>query len=98
MLENHHILKSIKGKASSIYPLFPYDCALRQPDKEGFFLIEQRSPTFSAPGTGFMEGNFSRDGGVGVRDGPGGDARDGDQQMKLHWLARRSPPAVRPGS
>lgn len=63
MLENHFTLKTIKGKASSIYPHFPYDCPLGQPDKEGFFLIEQRSPTFSARGTTFVEDNFSTDGG-----------------------------------
>ena len=33
--------------------------------------LEQRSPTFLAPGTGFMEDNFStdRDGGVGLEGG-----------------------------
>ena len=30
---------------------------------ENLFPIEQRSPTFLTPGTGFMEDNFSTDGG-----------------------------------
>ena len=37
----------------------------------------QRSPTFLAPGTGFMEGNFSTDSG-GLGDGPGGNVSDGE--------------------
>ena len=36
--------------------------------------------------------------GRGSGDGSGGDASDGERQMKLHSLAPRSPPAVRPGS
>ena len=36
------------------------------------------------------------DGGGG--DGSGGNGSDGERQMKLHSLARHSPPAVRPGS
>ena len=34
----------------------------------------------------------------GLGDGSGGNASNGERQMKLHSLARRSPPAVRPGS
>ena len=72
--------------------------------------LHQRSPTFLAPGTGFMEDNFSTDGGVrgggssgsnasdGGGDGSGGNASDGERQMKLHSLTRCSPPAVRPSS
>ena len=39
--------------------------------------LGQRSPTFLAPGTSFMEDNFSADGGRG--DGSGGNASDGEQ-------------------
>ena len=64
--------------------------------------IKQRSPTFLAPGTGFVEDNFSSDGVGGVegvgRDGSGGNASDAERQMKLRSLARHSPPAWRPGS
>ena len=45
--------------------------------------IDQRSPTFLAPGIGFVEDNFSMDGGVGE-----GMVRDPSS----------SPPAVWPGS
>ena len=46
-----------------------------------------------------MEDNFSTDReGREVGDGSGGNASDGEQQMKLRLLARCSPPAVRPGS
>ena len=45
------------------------------------------SPTFLSPGTGFVEDNFSTDGVVGVGDGSGGNGSDGEQQMKLRWLA-----------
>ena len=42
-------------------------------------VLEQQSPTFLAPGTGFVEDNFSTDGGGGVRgDGSGGNATDGE--------------------
>ena len=44
--------------------------------------LQQRSPTFLAPGTGFVEDNFSpgRWGGAGGdRDGSGGNASDGEQ-------------------
>ena len=37
-------------------------------------------------------------GGKVVMDGSGTNASDGARQRKLRWLARRSPPAVRPGS
>ena len=49
--------------------------------KTHFFHVEQRSPTFSAPGTGFVEDNFSTDRGWG-EDGPGGNSGDGE---KLRW-------------
>ena len=62
--------------------------------------LKQRSPTFVAPGTGFVEDNFSKDGGVQVvvqavlrAMGSGGE-----RQMKLPSLYRSSPPAVRPSS
>ena len=45
----------------------------------GCVCIEQRSPTFLAPGTGFVEDNFSTDGGLGGGDGSGGNARDGER-------------------
>ena len=54
--------------------------------------LKQRSPTFLAPGTGFVEDNFTQTG-VG-----GGNASNGERQLKLPSPARRSPPAVRPGS
>ena len=57
--------------------------------------LSQRSPTFLAPGTGFVEGNFSTDG-DGEEDGSGSNASDGERQMKIRWLACRSPPAVWP--
>ena len=63
-----------------------------------FIPLNQWSPTFWAPGTGFEEDHFSSDGGGGEWMVPGCNVSDGRQQMKLHWLARRSPPAVRPGS
>ena len=46
--------------------------------------VGQRSPTFLAPGTGFMEDSFSTDGGWGddsgsnVSDGSVGNASDGE--------------------
>ena len=41
--------------------------------------VEQWSPAFLAPGTGFVEDSFSMDR-VGV-DGSGSNASDGEQQM-----------------
>ena len=43
-----------------------------------------------------MEDNFSADG--AGEDGSGGNASDGEQEMKLRSLARHSPSAVQPGS
>ena len=70
-----------------------------------YYDVEQRSPTFLAPGTGFMEDNFSTDGGWwsveggGYRgNGLGGNVSDGERHMKLGSLAHRSTPAVGPGS
>ena len=60
--------------------------------------LEQQSPTFLAPGTGFMEDNYSMDRRGGEGYGSGGNASDGERQMQLCSLACRSPPAVRPGS
>ena len=63
--------------------------------------LHQQSPTLLAQGTGFVEDNFSTDGGGRVGAGGfglGGNASDGERQMKPHWLTRRSPPAVWPGS
>ena len=54
--------------------------------------LEQRSPTFLARGTGFLEDNFSTEGGCGS----GGNASDGERPMKLRSLAHRSSPAVWP--
>ena len=45
--------------------------------------LGQRSPTFLARGTGFVEDNFPMDRG---EDGSGGNASDGEQQTKLHSL------------
>ena len=59
-------------------------------------VLEQRPPTFLAPGTGFMEDNFAL--GVGRGDGSGSNASDGAWQMKLRSLTHRSLPAVRPSS
>ena len=49
--------------------------------------LGQRSPTFSAPGTGFMEDNFSTDqgwvgegSGSNASDGSGGNGGDGEQR------------------
>ena len=47
-----------------------------------FWALHQRSPTFLAPGTDFVEDNFSTDG-VGEGDGSGSNASDGERQMKL---------------
>ena len=55
--------------------------------------VMQRSPTFLATGTGFVEDNFSmawgdgRGGGQGLGDDSGGNASDGERQMKLRLLA-----------
>ena len=46
---------------------------------------------------GFVEDNFSTDGGVGW-DGSGGNVSDAEQQMKLGSLTSHSPPAVRTGT
>ena len=46
-----------------------------------------------APGTRFVEDNFSTDGRMGWGDGSGSNASDGEQQLKLY-----SPPAVQPWS
>ena len=64
------------------------------------YLLKQRSPTFLAPGTGFMEDNFSTDGGGGGGDDSGGNVSDGKRWGAADeaLLARRSPPAVWPGS
>ena len=42
------------------------------------YQLIHRSPTFLAPGTGFMEDNFSTDQGWGRGDGSSGDANDGE--------------------
>ena len=71
-----------------------YKCTVRKKNA-----VEQRSPTFLAPGTGFMEDSFSTDQGEWRGGGcSGGNASDGEQQTKLRLLAHRLPPAVRPGS
>ena len=57
--------------------------------------LEQRSPTFVSPGTGFVEDSFSMDWGQGMVQGVMREmGSNGERQMKLHSLARRSPPAV----
>ena len=60
--------------------------------------LDQRSPTFLAPGTGFVEDNFSTNGvaGWGAGDGLGHNVSDGGSQVKLSSLAPCSPPAVQP--
>ena len=65
--------------------------------------IRQWSPTFLAPGTGFVKDNLSTDGGrgEGQGDGAGCNVSDGEQwekQVKLCSLACRSPFAVQPRS
>ena len=64
-------------------------------------VLSQRSPTFLAPGAGFVEDSFSTD---RAGDGPGGNASDGERQMRLRSLAscraarfltRRGPAPVR---
>ena len=49
--------------------------------------VEPCFPTFLAPGTSFEEDSFSMDRGWGAGDGSGGNASDGEQQIKLCWLA-----------
>ena len=84
--------------------LTPEECALldctasTHSSQTYVFFLKQRSPTFLARGTGFVEDGVSTDGGGTRGDGPGGNASDGERQMQLPLLARRSPPAVRPGS
>ena len=56
----------------------------------------QRSPTFLAPGTGFVEDSFSMDRGAG--DGSGGDVRDGAPLTSCcvaQFLTGRGPVPVR---
>ena len=60
--------------------------------------VKQRSPTFLAPGTGFVEDSFSGGLGALVQAVMPAMERNGERQMKLRSLARRSPPALRPGS
>ena len=65
--------------------------------------LHEHSPTFLAPGTGFMEDSFAMDGGGcwGGRwlgGGSGGNASDGERQMNLCSLTCHSPPAVWPSS
>ena len=62
-------------------------------------VLGQRCPTFLAPGTSFVEDNFSTDGWVGmVQAVMRAMGSDGERQMKHHSLACCSPPAVQPGS
>ena len=62
--------------------------------------VSRRSPTFWAPGTGFVEDNFSTDG-EGA-DCLGGNVSPGEPwgtaDTKLRSFSHRSPPAVRPSS
>lgn len=60
------------------------------------FSLDQWSPSFLEPGTGFVEDNLStgwREDGE-WRDGSGGTGSDGERQMKLSSLTCHSPPAV----
>ena len=59
--------------------------------------LRQRSLTFLAPGTGFVEDNFSTD---VVGDGSGSNVSDGEQWRAADEasLAHCSPPAVQPSS
>ena len=52
-------------------------------------------PNLLAPGTSFVEDNFSW---ATTEGGSGGNASDAERQMRLRSLTRRSPPAVQPGS
>ena len=52
-----------------------------------FIALRQWSPTSLAPGTGFVEDNFSTDWGVaGEMDGSGSNGSNAEWQMKLHSL------------
>ena len=53
-------------------------------------VLEQRPPTFLAPGTSFVEDNFSMDGGGG--DGSGGNASDGEQWRAADEASLAHPP------
>ena len=61
-------------------------------------ILGQRSPTFLAQGTSFVEDNFSMDGGGMVQAGMRAMGSNGERQMKLCSLAGCSPPAVWPDS
>ena len=62
-------------------------------------VTKQQCPTFLALGTGFVEDNFSMEGGGwGAGDGSGGNVSNGERQMQLRSLTRLSPPAVHRGS
>ena len=56
-----------------------------------FYKVQQRSPTFLAPGIGFMEDNFSTDWGGGgmVQVVMQAMGSEGEQQMKLCSLTGR---------
>ena len=58
--------------------------------------LEQQSPNILAPGTSFVEDNFSKDWGAG--DGSGGNVSDGEQWEVggSRGSFSCSPPAVRP--
>ena len=62
--------------------------------------VGQQSPTFLASGTGLVEDNFSMYGAEErmVQAVMRAVGSDGERQMKIRSFARRSPPAVRPGS
>ena len=79
-------------------PISP--CSINRFRELIFAALSQRSPTFLAPGTGVMRGNFCTDGGGGsggAGDGSGGNTSDGEQQMTLRSLARRSAPCTGTG-
>ena len=63
------------------------------------FPLIQRPPIFGAPGTGFVEDNFSTDGGrgEGQGDGAGCNVSDGELSLLAYLLACCLPPAVCPG-
>ena len=65
-------------------------------NSDAFCQLQQQSPTFLAPGTGFVEDNFSMDGARGgwvggSGDGSGNNASDGDrcgvadEASLAHW-------------
>ena len=60
---------------------------MNEQNRTGLCHIEQWSPTFLAPGTGFMEDSFSMDWGWGCRgDGSGGNVSEGgemERQVKV---------------